>query len=116
MTYRFIYDNADKHRIISAVMIDSRAGIPAIKNQIGSVVKTVIDSQIALVVDNCLFYKIETENGNLAGYLCLKIGANDQVTVLLFELRTSYEEYSSEISTQMSNFITSGEWKQDFLN
>ena len=57
MTYNFIYED-DYSRLMMAVIIDARASIPEIKNQVGTVIKAYVDSRVALVNSNTIVYKI----------------------------------------------------------
>lgn len=115
MKTRFIYSQYECHRIIPGVLIDNRANIPAIKNKLGSVIKAYTDAEADKVKENCVFYKIETYEGNMAGYFTLEVGAQG-VTVLQFQLRSAFQQFNQEISGQISNFISSGEWRKDYLN
>lgn len=115
MSYRLIYSQSDCSRIIQSVLIDKRASVPEIKNQIGTAIKTFIDSQVAMVTDSTLFYKIETGNGNLAGYFTLTVVRTGVVSILQYELRPAFEQFSSEISKELANFINNGYWANDYL-
>jgi len=115
MKTRFIYSQYECHRIIPGVLIDNRANIPDIKNKIGYVVKTYTDSEVEKVTDDCVFYKIENYDGNLAGYFTVKV-ANATSSPWQFMLRSAFQQFSTEISAQIANFISSGEWKKDYLN
>lgn len=115
MSYRFIFCKSDSHRIVPAVLIDNRANIPEIKNKVGSVIKTFTDAQAAMVGDTEMFYKIETENGNLAGYFTLMYVRAGEVSRLQFELRAAYQQFSAEISGLVSTFIQTSGWQADWL-
>lgn len=115
MKTRFIYSQYECHRVIPGVLIDNRENIPAIKNKIGSIIKQYTDTEVGKVGDDCVFYKIETYQGNLAGYFTAKIGSQG-VSVLQFELRSAFQQFSQEIYGQITNFISSGEWRKDYLN
>jgi hypothetical protein len=124
MTYRFIYSNSESNRIIPAVLIDKRAAIPEIKNQVGSIIKAYTDARAALVTEDVLFYKIETDLGNLAGYFTLKVVRYISEPELLpvyvallqaTQLRPAFEQFSGTISGLISNFITQSEWSEDYL-
>lgn len=124
MTYRFIYSNSESNRIIPAVLIDKRAAIPEIKNQVGSVIKTYTDAQAALVTDTVIFYKIETDLGNLAGYFSLQVARLISepelipvyvASLLQYELRPAYQQFDTTISGLISNFITQSIWENDYL-
>ncbi len=114
MTYRFIIDD-QPFRTIPAVIIDSRAETP-IANQIGAVIKAYTDSQVALVTDSVIAYKIETGTGSIAGYFTLQVILGNQTAQLQqFVLRPAFKQFLSEISAQIDTFITELQWKPDFL-
>jgi len=113
MTYRFIYNQAECNRVIPAVLIDARSS-KSIKNQIGSVIKQFTDEQVSMITDECIFYKIETNTGNLAGYFTLKVSGTS-VALFQFETRSSFVQFNNTISGQIVNFISSGDWKFDYL-
>lgn len=120
MAFLFIYEPSEFRRIIPAVLIDSRANIPAIKNEIGSVIKAYIDLEVDKVNQYVLFFKIETVkkepntyNGVLAGYFTLFLFHQGQVANLYdFVLRPSFSQFSAQISVEIVNFINSSQWKQ----
>lgn len=114
MTYRFIIDD-QPFRTIPAVIIDSRAGTP-LANQIGAVIKSYTDSQVALVTDSVIPYKIETGAGSLAGYFTLQVILGNQIAQLQqFVLRPAFKQFLSGISVQIDTFITTNNWKSDYL-
>lgn len=117
MTFRFIYQPSEYPRLIPAVNVEARASVPAIKNQVGSVIKAYNDSVVANVLSDVLFYKIETTDGVLAGYFSVRIKINIAVHVVLwqFQLRPSFNSFVTQISAQINIFITNGEWKQDYM-
>lgn len=115
MKTRFIYSQYECHRIIPGVMIDNRANIPAIRSAVGAVVKAYTDAEAGKVKDNCVFYKIESYEGNLAGYFTLEVSSQG-ASVLQFELRSAFRQFNQEISGQITNFISLGEWRKDYLN
>lgn len=115
MKTRFIYSQYECHRIIPGVLIDNRANIPAIRSAVGTVIKSYTDAETDKVKENCLFYKIESYEGNLAGYFTLEVGSLG-VSVLQFELRSAFQQFNQEISGQITNFISLGEWRKDYLN
>lgn len=112
MTYKFIYLQ-EVNRLIPGVLIDSRATIPAIANQIGHVIKKYTDSQVALVTDSVIPYRIESEDGNLAGYFCLQV--LPVVDIQQFVLRPAFRQFLPLISAQINTFVQQNQWKPDFL-
>lgn len=116
MIFRFIYQPSEFYRIIPAVCIDARANIPAIKNAVGAVIKAYTDAEAAKITDDVLFYKVETTEGVLAGYFSLKIiNGGTVATILQYQTRISFSTYVTQISSQITNFINNGSWKQDYL-
>ena len=102
-------------RTFPAVIKDARASIPQIKNQIGTVIKAYTDSQVALITDNVLPYKIETaDNGNLVGYVAIRV-VSGEALVYLKQLRPAFVQFDSEISEQINNFVISGFYKYDSI-
>lgn len=121
--FRFIYEPSEFGRIIPACIIDARASIPAIKNQIGVVIKAYTDAEVEKVQSDILFFRIETINtgagtsdGVLAGYFSISVKGNGITAGLYqFQLRSSFMVYSTQISNEIGNFISSNEWKQYYL-
>lgn len=115
MTYSILYE-PDFSRILPAMLIEARATIPAIANQIGSVIKSYTDSQVALITDSSIFYKIETELGVIAGVFSIDVNTSNKTATLIMKvLRPAFVQFDSIISNQIANFILNGEYKQDFL-
>lgn len=115
MSYRIIYNDSYK-RVIPAVLIDSRASIPAIVTAGGYDVLDYTNSQTALIVSNVVPYKIETDLGNLVGYFNLTIGTNPvSASLLNKQLRPAFQKYDSDITQLISNFIISSDWVNDYL-
>lgn len=114
MSYRLIYSPSEVNRVIPAVLIDKRASILAISGQNGATIQAFANSQVALA-DGCIFYKIETFDGNLVGYFTLKVIREGVVSLLQYELRPPFQQFDSQISQIVSNFIASSEWQFDNL-
>lgn len=114
MKMRFIYSQYECHRIIPGVIIDNRANIPDVKNKVGSAIKRYTDAEVAKVTDDCVFYKIENYDGNLAGYFTVKLTSATSLP-WQFVLRSAFQQFSAEISAQIANFIAAGEWRKDYL-
>lgn len=113
--YYFIYSQYECNRVVAAVLIDKRGDIPEIKNQTGDVIKAFIDAQTALVADNCIFYKIESIFGNLAGYFTLQVIREGVVTILQYELRPAHQQFEAQISQEIAIFIQQSLWQYDYL-
>lgn len=116
MTYRFIYDRIDAARVLPSVLIDKRAAIDAISGKTGAIIKAYTDAQVAELGVGSLFYKIETDGGNLAGYFTVNVNNEDAGSLFQFELRPAFEQFSAVISQQISNFISGNGWLPDYLN
>jgi len=126
--FQFIHEPSEYQRIIPAVLIDSRASIPAIKNKVGSVIKVYCDIEINNVKNNplVLFFKIETvdlpntenlklEDGVLVGYFSLVVLGGVKIIMYQRQIRPSFIFLDAQISVEISTFITSGQWKQYWL-
>lgn len=115
MIFNFIYD-IEYNRTMRGVINDSRGNIVGIKNKTGVIMKAYADEQVAEVTEMAMPYKIETgDNGNLAGYFILQISSEGTAKLLSTQLRPAFEQFSVEISGLITNFITEGKWKNDFL-
>jgi len=116
MTVRFIYE-PDYPRLIPAILIDARASIPAIANQIGSVIKVYTDAAVTAVTPETIVYRLENAvSGVIAGFMTVNTSNRGQVGVLgTVTLRPAYQSSAAEISTLISNFIQSGSFKADIL-
>ena len=122
MGFLFKYEPNEFARIIPAVLIDARADIPAIANQIGTVIKAYCDVEIDKVQDKptVLFFRVETiknkgqdADGVLAGYFSLFIFHQGTVANLFqFQLRPAFKQNSAQIQAEISNFIGNFEWRQ----
>lgn len=117
MIFRFIYQPSEYTRIIPAILIDSRASITIIKNATGAVIKTYTDAEVSKIIDRVLFYKVETDQGVLAGYFSLQVKVNiaTHAALLQNQMRPSFNSFVTQISAQITTFINNGEWKQDYL-
>lgn len=112
---RLIY-YLEYHRLIYGITLDARGGISALNGLGGFEVKAYIEDIINSVGENKGVYSIETENGNLAGYFILEVNqAAKTASLSHLQLRTAFLPENDEIIAKISNFITSGNWKFDFL-
>jgi|ERR1700733_546044 len=114
MNYSIIY-MTDVNRTVTGIIIDSQYTIPAIANKLGSVTKAYADAQISAISNNVIPYKIETENGNLAGYFALQIN-NGIPSILQMQVRPAFVSDNANISILIGNFIISNLWNFDYLN
>jgi hypothetical protein len=112
MDYYLSYDIEYK-RTFNGVLIDSRSAIPAIAGQLGSVIKSFIDKEIALVTPEVLPYKIESSNGNLAGYFTIRLNSHSGF-LFQYQLRPPFVQFNAEISQIINNFIKSNSFSQDY--
>jgi hypothetical protein len=111
MSYELTYE-LDYKRIISAVINDARNIIPQTKNQTGSVIYAYVQSQIMLVNPNVLMYRIESDQGNLAGYVGIRVN-NGIATQVLYQLRPAFNDL--EISGVITNFIQTNSFLKDSI-
>jgi hypothetical protein len=96
------------------VIADSRANIPAVKDQDGFAIQAYVQSQTSQVVPGTIPYAIRTVDGNIAGYTVLQVNPGP-VSVLLLQLRPAFSTFSSDISSFLTNFINSGNFVFDTL-
>jgi len=125
MTFIFQYEPTEFGRLIPSVLIDSRATIPAIKNEIGDAIKAYTDIEVDKVKDktNVLFFRIETIkkggqsiDGVLAGYFSLGVKPVGQsATLFQFQLRPAFEQFSAQISNEINIFIVGRSYIQYYL-
>lgn len=113
MIFELSYE-LDYKRVISAVINDSRAVIPALAGEDGNGVYAYAQAQIALIVPGVLLYRISTAEGNLGGYLGLQV-ANGVASILLMQLRPAFVPLFDEISQVIATFITSNDFLQDMI-
>lgn len=114
MIYRITYSD-DYKRVIPAVIIDGRGLSAATATLSGYEMKAYTDAKVNKVTPNTIPYKIETDNGNLAGYFILMIDYNGIPVLVDYLFRPAFVQFSSEISQIINNFITSGNWQFDTL-
>ena len=115
MTYTFTFE-PDYSRIMMACIIDARASIPAIKNQVGSVIKDYVDEQLAMINSDSIVYKIETELGVLAGFFALQVNIKNKTATLITQVLRPAFKTVSEIPVLIGNFINITKvWQQDYL-
>jgi hypothetical protein len=111
----FIQYEPDYPRILPSMIIECRAAIPAIKNQTGTVIKRYVDNQKSFIKDNSIFYKVEADNGVLAGVFSVDVNANKTVLLNINFIRPSFLQYKTDILKIINNFINSNKWQQDYL-
>lgn len=114
MIYKVTY-NQEYKRVIPAVLIDSRGTIPAIQTVGGYELKSYNDSQVAIVTDTVIPYKIETETGNLAGYFNVQTKSETRAVLQGYQLRPAFQQFDAEILQIITNFIASNVWQYDIL-
>lgn len=102
-------------RVIPACIIDNRASIPAIKNKDGFTIKAYLDSQLALVTEDVLVYRVETADCNLAGFFSLQVNRDTRSSEKIMEVLRPAFQGNTEISLLITNFINGGSWRNDFL-
>lgn len=114
MTFTLLYE-PDFKRVIPAVINDARNTIPETTNQPGTVIKAYAEAQVDLVVPGMLLYRISTGDGNLGGYVGLRV-ENGVASVLLMQLRAAFQPFLTEISQVISTFIINNTFLQDVLS
>lgn len=113
MNFHFTYCE-NYRRVINGVIIDSQFIIPAISGQLGYVVKAYADGEVAKVNDNVLPYRIETDNGNLAGYFTLMVNGNS-IYLLQEQLRPAFIQFDTQLTSEINSFIINGGYRKDIL-
>lgn len=96
-------------------MTDKRASISAIRNKAGSIIKAYCDQVTSQIGDSSIFYKIETADGNLAGYFSLNVFSAGSVSLQMYELRPAFVQFDSVVSDEINNFMQSQNWTVDIL-
>lgn len=114
MIYNFTYCE-NYNSLFWGVIADSRSNITAIKDAIGTVIKTYVDTQTALVVPGVIPYKIETDEASLAGYFLLS-AVPGAVSVISLQLRPAFVQFQEQINQNIATFVESGNWAFDTLN
>lgn len=115
MNYRFIYTE-DFDRIVPAVMIDSRQDFVSLQGKTGFQFKALIDQELAKIYSNTLFYKIESENGSVVGYIMVNINTQTlSSTIASFRLRHCFFLDEINIINQANIFVNNGNCLQDYL-
>lgn len=110
MNYNITYE-ADYARVIPAVLIDARAQYPQLSGATGFGMLPYINSQVA-AASSALFYKIETDDGNIVGCFTVSIPFG---SLGIFVLRPQFSAFSAQISQQITNFISGGNWRFDYV-
>lgn len=113
MIYNFIFCEEYKS-LIWGVIADSRANIPSVKDQPGSIIKSYVDSQTALAVPGVVVYKIEA-GSSLAAYFLLST-APGAVSVISLQLRPAFVQFEQEINQNIATFISGNNWVFDIIN
>ena len=112
MEFRFIYEFYYA-KLIQFVLLDARkTAFPVVGN--GNVLQPLVDAKIALVTPNVIPYRIESDNGVIAGYFTLEINENIP-TLQQSQIRPNFGTYSTQINTDINNFIISNGWRKDYL-
>ncbi len=116
MIIRFIYE-PDYLRLIPAILIDVRASIPSIANQVGTVIKAYTDAAVAAITQKTIVYRLENAIlGVMVGYMTVEVGKIGQTAVLSgVTLRPAYQSSAADITQQISNFMAGSGWQPDFL-
>jgi hypothetical protein len=116
MTFQITYD-PDYKRTMFAVTVENRANIPAIKDQIGSVIKQYVDGETAKVTENVIPYKVETsDNGVVAAFFTVQVTNMGQNAVKLQQVICPvFQPFMSDINNSVNLFIQNGGFRNDIL-
>lgn len=113
MIINFIYE-IEYTKVIPAIIMDSRFTIPDIKNQDGWAAKAYIDKELSMIIAGILPYRLETDNGNIAGYMTLD-ATKPAVSVQKLQLRPAFQQFLTSIQQQITNFIQTNAYQYDYL-
>jgi len=114
MTYCLKYE-LDQQRLIMAIVNDSRSVIPGLgPNANGQAVYAYSQSLIQQMVPGVILYRIASVNGNLGGICAINTNSGSVGTIFTV-LRPAAVPFLSEISTVITNFISSNVFLQDIL-
>lgn len=98
---------------MSAVINDSRWTIPALKGATGMQIYAYIQSQIALITEGVIVYRIVAEGGVLGGYVA--INTTGSIGPVAQQLRPAFIGSTLEINQFISTFISGNFYLQDIL-
>lgn len=99
---------------MTGVIIDSQYNIALISNKLGVDIKAYTDAEVAKVVAGVIPYRMESDSGNLIGFLTLK--TTGLVAILYqYQLRPAFVQFDTIISQNISTFIAQNTWVQDIL-
>lgn len=105
----------DKRRVVPAVLIDNRT-TNGLAGKTGFEIKEVTDQAVVNITTQDLFYLVETDFGNLAGYFVLRVYlSNFSVNLASIELRPAFKDQSVPIMQKITEFVNAGLWKTDYL-
>jgi hypothetical protein len=94
--------------------MDSQFIIPEISGKAASVVKAYVDAEYSKVIDGVIPYRIENDNGNLAGYFTLVANGNS-ISLFQKQLRPAFVQFDVQLSNEINNFIINGGYRKDML-
>lgn len=115
MNFHFIYE-PDFERIMYACYIFNRDNIPELKNKTGYEIKGYIDGKVSKVSNLSVVYKIENDNGNMAGFFILEVDTSNQTAIQGdYQILKSFTNYISQISNEIIKFTNDNLWKGDYL-
>ena len=113
MTYGLTYE-IDFQRVMSAVINDSRWTIPVLKDATGTQIYDYIQSQISLIADGVIVYRIVADGGVLAGFVAINTNTGSTGPVAQ-QLRPAFLQFSDQISQIISKFVSDNQFLQDVL-
>lgn len=114
MIQTFTYDE-QYFRTIPACIIDGRKGNSAVAVQPGYAIKAFTDNEVDKSSQpGVIPYKMETVNGNLVGYMSIKVD-NGQPSLYQLWLREAFKVNSAQIISEIGIFIQGLDWQFDSL-
>lgn len=114
MSYHIVHTE-DVQRVVSAVIIDAKSvTMPLGVN--GIEVQAYIDSQLALIYENTIVYKVEANDGNLVGYFTVQVNMGQQTGEKKQQvLRAPFIADVVSVTETISQFMQQNLWKNDYL-
>jgi hypothetical protein len=113
MTFSLQFE-LDYHRVISAVINDSRSVIPSLVGQDGNAVYEYAQGLIGQVTAGVLVYRVKTDQGNLSGFCAIQV-KNGATSLLFYQLRPACIQFEAEILGIISIFIAGNYPLNDIL-
>ena len=114
--YNILTDNGSYKNIMRSVLIDARATTMP-PHATGFEIDAIVNKATKAITDTNLFFKLETELGNIVGYFTLGLTNNKKVAVISsLVVRPAFQKNIKIISEQINNFIQTNEYQNYILS